>query len=57
MAKLEELVETLQSATGICDVDRIQENLGFDLPQSCDALGMTVEEYEEMKRQLVEMTD
>ena len=41
----------------IVDVELVQKNLGLDLPQACAAFGMTVEEYEEMKNQLVETTE
>ena len=51
MEQREELIREESFAEGrIISVDNIRENLGLDLQQACAAVGLTVEEYEEMKR-------
>ena len=41
-----------KALTGTAYVDCIQKNLGLDLQQACAAIGISVEEYEEMKKVL-----
>lgn len=38
----------------IDSIENIQKNLGLDLQQACAAIGISVEEYEEMKKVLAD---
>ena len=39
-----------KALTGTAYVDCIRKNLGLDLQQACAAVGISIEEYEEMKK-------